>query len=86
MPIVAALALLAWAAFLSIDVRAQRAQPSQPPAESWLLRPQQVFDATSEQAHPGWVVLVTGNRIVGRRPRGLGDAAARTPARSTCRA
>lgn len=35
---------------------------------SVLLRPQRVFDATSEQARDGWVVLVTGNKIaaVGR--------------------
>jgi imidazolonepropionase-like amidohydrolase len=72
--IVAGLALLAWIAFLTIDLRAQRAQPSQQPAASWLLRPQQVFDATSEQAHPGWVVLVTGNRIAA-----VGPAASVTP-------
>jgi imidazolonepropionase-like amidohydrolase len=66
--IVAAFALVASAALFSTDVRAQRAQPSQTLAESWLLRPQQVFDATSEQAHPGWVVLVTGNRIVAVGP------------------
>ncbi len=65
---VAALALMTSAVSLSTDVRAQRAQSSQTPAESWLLRPQQVFDATSEQAHPGWVVLVTGNRIVAVGP------------------
>ncbi len=64
----AALALAASAALLGADVRAQRAPVAQPPAESWLLRPQQVFDATSEQAHPGWVVLVTGNRIAAVGP------------------
>ena len=62
------LALLAGAALSSIDLRAQLPQPSQPPAASWLLRPQQVFDATGEQAHPGWVVLVTGNKIVAVGP------------------
>jgi imidazolonepropionase-like amidohydrolase len=72
--IVAGLALLAWIAFLTVDLRAQRAQPSQQPAASWLLRPQQVFDATSEQVHPGWVVLVTGNRIAA-----VGPAASVTP-------
>jgi imidazolonepropionase-like amidohydrolase len=66
--LVAVLALLAGAAFLATDARAQPPQPSQGPAESWLLRPQQVFDATSEQAHPGWVVLVTGSRIVAVGP------------------
>jgi imidazolonepropionase-like amidohydrolase len=63
------LASLAFVAAPAIDLRAQRpqaaqtVQASQAPAATWLLRPQQVFDATSEQAHPGWVVLVTGNRI-----------------------
>jgi imidazolonepropionase-like amidohydrolase len=66
--ITAALVVLASAAFLATDIRAQRGQTPQSPAESWLLRPQQVFDATSEQAHPGWVVLVTGNRIVAVGP------------------
>ncbi len=64
----AALAPLALTAFAPVDLRAQRAQPSEPPAASWLLRPQQVFDATSDQAHPGWVVLVTGNRIAAVGP------------------
>lgn len=72
--IAAALGLLASAAFLTTDLRAQRAPSSQAPAESSLLRPQQVFDATSEQAHPGWVVLVTGNRIAA-----VGPAASVTP-------
>src|SRR5512140_1755111 len=72
--IAAALGLLASAAFFSSDLRAQRAPSSQAPAESSLLRPQQVFDATSEQAHPGWVVLVTGNRIAA-----VGPAASVTP-------
>jgi imidazolonepropionase-like amidohydrolase len=66
--LVAGLALLAWTAFLTVDLRAQRAQPSKQPASSWLLRPQQVFDATSEQAHAGWVVLVTGNKIAAVGP------------------
>jgi imidazolonepropionase-like amidohydrolase len=66
--IVASLALTAWAAFLTVDLRAQRAQPPRQPASSWLLRPQQVFDAASEQAHAGWVVLVTGNKIVAVGP------------------
>jgi imidazolonepropionase-like amidohydrolase len=39
-----------------------------PAASSWLIRPRQVFDGTSEQAHPGWVVLVTGNKIVAAGP------------------
>jgi imidazolonepropionase-like amidohydrolase len=72
--IVAGLVLLTWTAFLTIDLRAQRAPSPQQPAASWLLRPQQVFDAASEQAHAGWVVLVTGNRIAA-----VGPAATVTP-------
>jgi imidazolonepropionase-like amidohydrolase len=64
----AALVLLAGAVSLSIDLRAQRAAAPPATAESWLLRPQQVFDATGEQAHPGWVVLVTGNKIAAAGP------------------
>jgi imidazolonepropionase-like amidohydrolase len=62
-------AVFAWASLASVDLRAQRAQPaSTAPAASWLLRPQQVFDAKGEQAHPGWVVLVTGNKIAAVGP------------------
>ncbi len=39
-----------------------------PPEPSVVLRPQRVFDATSEQAHEDWVVLVTGNRIAAAGP------------------
>jgi beta-glucosidase len=35
---------------------------------SLLLRPQRVFDGTDEQAHEGWAVLVTGNRIAAVGP------------------
>ena len=67
------LAVILWAVVPAIDLGAQRPQappPVQapPPAASWLLRPQQVFDATSDQAHPGWVVLVTGNKIAAVGP------------------
>ncbi len=75
----AVLALLAWAVLAVPSLRAQRPasrQTSQLSGPSWLLRPQQVFDATSEQAHPGWVVLVTGNRIVAVGP----SASVNTPA------
>ena len=64
----ATLALLGSVAFLATDVGAQRAPAPQVASESWLIRPQQVFDATSEQAHPGWVVLVTGNTIAAVGP------------------
>jgi imidazolonepropionase-like amidohydrolase len=43
-----------------------------------LLKPDRVFDATSERAHAGWVVLVTGDRIAAVGPtkdvRAPGDA------------
>src|SRR5512142_3131455 len=60
-----------FAAFTVPLLHAQRpGGPSaqQAPAATWLLRPQAVFDATSEQAQPGWVVLVTGNRIAAVGP------------------
>jgi imidazolonepropionase-like amidohydrolase len=68
----ATLALLAWTTLPVPVLQAQRPAaaraPQQAPAASWLLHPQQVFDAASEQAQPGWVVLVTGNRIVAVGP------------------
>lgn len=42
------------------------AGPANP--ESVLLRPARVFDATSEEAHEGWGVLVTGSRIAAAGP------------------
>jgi imidazolonepropionase-like amidohydrolase len=60
------LALAAWTAVSATAVRRQEKRPNaatQPEPASWLLRPQAVFDATSEQAHAGWVVLVTGDKI-----------------------
>jgi len=65
---VACLALFALAAASATALRAHVTQASPPPAASWLLKPQQVFDATGEQAHPGWVVLVSGNRIAAVGP------------------
>lgn len=38
--------------------------PLAAPPSTWLLKADRVFDARSEQAHPGWVVLVQGDRIV----------------------
>ncbi len=37
--------------------------PAQASAASTLLKPARVFTASDQQAHEGWVVLVTGNRI-----------------------
>ena len=39
-----------------------------PPGHPVLLRPDRVFDATSEEAHAGWVVLVDGDRIASVGP------------------
>jgi imidazolonepropionase-like amidohydrolase len=62
------LALSPWTITSAPALRAQAPTAARPPAASWLLKPQQVFDAASEQAHPGWVVLVTGNRIAAVGP------------------
>jgi imidazolonepropionase-like amidohydrolase len=55
----------------------QVATPAEP---SVVLRPQRVFDATSEQAHEEWVVVVTGQTIaaVGPATSVIGPAGART--------
>jgi imidazolonepropionase-like amidohydrolase len=47
---------------------------------SVVLRPQRVFDATSERAHEGWAVVVTGRTIaaVGPATSVIGPAGART--------
>lgn len=37
-------------------------------SHAWLLKADRVFDARSEQAHDGWVVLVQGDRIVAVGP------------------
>src|SRR5512133_1283921 len=79
---VIALVLFGWTALPIPVLHAQRpaAQgPSQQaPARSVLLRPQQVFDATSEKAQPGWVVLVTGNKIAAVGPAATVNAPADT--------
>jgi imidazolonepropionase-like amidohydrolase len=55
---------LGWAAAAAPDP-----QPSAPAAESSvLLRPARVFDGAGEQAHEGWVVLVTGRDIAAVGP------------------
>lgn len=61
----------AWAVLPGGIVRAQPPQAAaaaRPAPASWLLRPDRVFDAASEQAHPGWVVLVTGKTIAAVGP------------------
>ncbi|MBZ5639067.1 MAG: amidohydrolase family protein [Acidobacteriia bacterium] len=54
--------------FASAALKAAEGQSAKPPEASVLLHPQRVFDAVSETAHEGWVVLVTGNRIAAAGP------------------
>jgi imidazolonepropionase-like amidohydrolase len=65
-------AAFVWAALFVASPSAQRGAPApaalQAAPAAWLLRPNLVFDATSEQTHQGWVVLVTGNRITAVGP------------------
>ncbi|MFQ5690887.1 MAG: amidohydrolase family protein [Gemmatimonadota bacterium] len=48
----------------------QAAEPPAAEAPAILLRPARVFDAESEQAHDGWVVLVEGDKIAAVGPAG----------------
>ena len=45
-----------------------RAADPKPVEDPLLLRPERVFDATGDEAHEGWVVLVSGNRIEAAGP------------------
>jgi imidazolonepropionase-like amidohydrolase len=47
----------------ALSAAAAQAQTPAPPPAHQMLRPARVFDAMSEQAHEGWVVLVAGDRI-----------------------
>jgi imidazolonepropionase-like amidohydrolase len=51
-----------------VVARSAVAQGAAPPAGSLLLRPGAVFEATGEQPHAGWVVLVTGDAIAAVGP------------------
>jgi len=42
--------------------------PPKPADHAWLLKADRVFDARSEQAHTGWVVLVQGDKIAAVGP------------------
>lgn len=42
--------------------------PPKPADHAWLLKADRVFDARSEQAHAGWVVLVQGDKIAAVGP------------------
>jgi imidazolonepropionase-like amidohydrolase len=63
-------ACLAIASAVAIGATLLAQAPQAPTAgdQSYLLKPQQVFDAAGEQAHPGWVVLVTGHTIAAVGP------------------
>lgn len=64
---IAALILLS-SALLANTVAAQETGAGVAGTKAWLLKPDRVFDARSEQAHPGWVVLVRGARIAAVGP------------------
>lgn len=57
---------------------AEAVTPSKPADHAWLLKGDRVFDARSEQAHTGWVVLVQGERIVAVGPASAVSAPANT--------
>jgi imidazolonepropionase-like amidohydrolase len=53
----------------SVACAAASAAPVEGPADhAWLLKADRVFDATSEQPHAGWVVLVAAGKIVAVGP------------------
>ncbi|OYV70664.1 MAG: amidohydrolase, partial [Gemmatimonadetes bacterium 21-71-4] len=72
-----ALASLAAARPASAQERAGRGAPA-PEAPRTLLIPQQVWTGVDSVPHPGWVVLVAGNRIEGVGPRDRVQAPAGT--------
>jgi imidazolonepropionase-like amidohydrolase len=49
-------------------VLAGAVSPPKPADHAWLLKADRVFDARSEQAHAGWVVLVQGDKIAAVGP------------------
>ena len=58
--------------FVSSAVAAQQ----RPPAAAYVIRPERVFDATSDAVRTGWAVVVEGNRITAAGP----SAGVRAPA------
>lgn len=54
--------------FLLSVLTAAAAPQAASPAQSVLLRPERVFDATGSETHEGWVVLVTGDKIAAVGP------------------
>ena len=57
-------ALLSGALSLACSVQVSAQGVPKPADHAWLLKADRVFDARSEQAHAGWVVLVQGDKIV----------------------
>jgi imidazolonepropionase-like amidohydrolase len=75
-----------WSAIIGLaatsPIQGTAQTPSRPQAEaprSTLLRPARVFDGVTAEPHVGWVVLVTGERIVAAGPA----ATVRAPAGAT---
>jgi imidazolonepropionase-like amidohydrolase len=60
--------LLAGALLTAAAGSASADTPAKPAGHPWLLKADRVFDARSEQAHAGWVVLVQGDRIAAVGP------------------
>jgi len=63
-----AFALVGCIAVVGGTSAAESSTTSTPADHAWLLKGDRVFDADSEQAHTGWVVLVQGDRIVAVGP------------------
>jgi len=61
-------ALAACIAVTGASLAAESSSTPRPADHPWLLKGDRVFDARSEQAHPGWVVLVQGDKIVAVGP------------------
>jgi imidazolonepropionase-like amidohydrolase len=60
--------LLACAGACASATTAGDAATGTPAGHAWLLKADRVFDARSEQAHAGWVVLVQGDKIAAVGP------------------
>jgi len=63
-----AVALAACIAVTGASLAAESSNTPRPADHPWLLKGDRVFDARSEQAHAGWVVLVQGDKILAVGP------------------
>src|SRR3546814_3386193 len=61
-------AVFAAAMLLAAGATATAANVAAAADHAWLLKPERVFDARSEQAHRGWQVLVQGGTIIAVGP------------------